>query len=90
MVPNGFEYGTLTLPLDVAVSNACTDPEDAEEAIAYEAAQTNASIVFMGAHVLPSPTYGWSVSCVARLSNLRLITAVPWKGSMAAAFAIIR
>jgi hypothetical protein len=90
MVPNGFEYGTLTLPLDVAVSNACTDPADAEEAIAYEASLTNASIVFLGAHVLPSPTYAWSVSCVAKLSNLRLITSVPWKGSMAAAFAIIK
>jgi hypothetical protein len=44
----------------------------------------------MGAHVLPSPTYAWSVSCVAKLSNLRLITSAPWQGSMAAAFAIVK
>jgi hypothetical protein len=90
MVPNGFEYGTLTVPLDIAVSNACTDPADAQEAIAYEAGLTDATIVFVGANTIPSPTYAWSVRCVAKLSNLRLITSAPWQGSMAAAFAVIK
>jgi hypothetical protein len=90
MVPNGFEYGTLTVPLDVSVSDACTDPADAEQAIDYEAGLTKASILFVGAHSLPSPIFPWNVSCVAKLSNLRLITSAPWQGSIAAAFAIVK
>lgn len=88
MVPNGFEYGALTLPLDITVSKACTDPAAAAAAIQHEAGLTGASIIFMGARSIPSPMYPWSVSCIAKLPNLRLITSAPWQGSMAAAFAI--
>jgi hypothetical protein len=88
MVPNGFEYGALTLPLDITVSKACTDPAAAAAAIQHEAGLTGASIIFMGAQSIPSPMYPWSVSCIAKLPNLRLITSAPWHGSMAAAFAI--
>lgn len=88
MVPNGFEDGILSLPLDVALANACTDPADAEAAITHEATLTHASIVFVGAHTIASPMFPWNVSCVAQLANLRLITSARWQGSMAAAFAI--
>jgi hypothetical protein len=88
MVPNGFEYGALTRRLDITVSKACTDPAAAAAAIQHEAGLTGASIIFMGAQSIPSPMYPWSVSCIAKLPNLRLITSAPWHGSMAAAFAI--
>lgn len=88
MVPNGFESGALTLPLDIAVSKACSDPADAAAAIQHEADLTGAGILFMGAHTIPSPMNPWSVTCIAKLPNLRLITSAPWQGSMAAAFAI--
>ena len=88
MVPNGFEYGALTLPLDITVSKACTDPAAAAAAIQHEAGLTGASIIFMGAQSIPSPMYPWSLGCIAKLPNLRLITSAPWRGSMAAAFAI--
>ena len=90
MVPNGFDYGILSLPLDVALSHACTDPADAAAAIAHEAELTHAAIVFVGAHILPTPMDPWNVNCIARLPNLRLVTSAPWQGSMAAAFAIIK
>jgi hypothetical protein len=90
MVPNGFDYGILSLPLDKALASACTDPADAAAAIDDEAALTNAQMVFVGAHLLPSPMYPWNVDCIARLPNLRLITSAPWQGSMAAAFAIVK
>ena len=90
MVPNGFEYGTLSVPLDVALSNACTDPADAEIAIERDAGLTGASIIFMGAQSIPVPLFGWSVTCIAKLPDLRLITSAPWHGSMAAAFAITK
>jgi hypothetical protein len=90
MVPNGFEYGTLSVPLDVALSNACTDPADAETAIERDAAFTSASIIFVGAHSIPAPLFGWNVQCIAKLPDLRLITSAPWQGSMAAAFAITK
>ena len=54
MVPNGFDYGILSLPLDMALANACTDPATAAAAIAGEAALTNASMVFVGAHLIPT------------------------------------
>ena len=60
MVPNGFEYGALTLPLDITVSKACTDPAAAAAAIQHEAGLTGASIIFMGAQSIPSPMYPWS------------------------------
>jgi hypothetical protein len=90
MVPNGFDYGLLSLPLDVALTDACTDPADAAAAVAHEAELTHAAIVFVGAHMIPTPMFPWSVTCVARLPNLRLITSAPWQGSMAAAFAIVK
>ena len=49
-----------------------------------------AAIVFVGAHILPTPMDPWNVNCIARLPNLRLVTSAPWQGSMAAAFAIIK
>ena len=72
----------------MTVSKACTDPADASAAIQHEAQLTGASILFMGAHTIPSPLNPWNVNCLARLPNLRLITSAPWQGSMAAAFAI--
>jgi hypothetical protein len=90
MVPNDFEYGILSIGLDVALSDACTDPADAEAAITQEAQLTHASLVFLGAHTLPSPQLPWKVDCIAKLSNLRLIASEPWQGSMAAMFAIIK
>jgi hypothetical protein len=90
MVPNGFDYGILSLPLDKALEGACTDPAGAAAAIDQEAALTNAKIVFVGAHLIPTPMYPWNVDCIARLPNLRLITSARWQGSMAAAFAIVR
>jgi hypothetical protein len=74
--------------LDITVSKACTDPADAAAAIQHEAQVTGASILFMGAQTIPSPMNPWSVNCIAKLPNLRLITSAPWQGSMAAAFAI--
>ena len=34
LVPNGFAWGSLDMPLDVALSKACTDPAGAEAALA--------------------------------------------------------
>jgi hypothetical protein len=90
MVPNGFEEGSLSLGLDVALANACTDPGDAVAAIERESALTNASIVFIGAHTIASPMFAWKVSCIAKLPDLRLITSAPWQGSTAAAFAVVK
>jgi hypothetical protein len=90
MVPNGSEYGTLSLPLDVALANACTDPADAEAEVAHYAQLGNATLLFIGAHSLPSPMYNWSLPCVAKLTNLRLVTSSPWQGRTAAVFSIVR
>jgi hypothetical protein len=84
LVPNGSEYGTLSLPLDIALANACTDP------VAAEAAVLQADVVFIGAHSIPRPMYGWDENCLSRLPNLRLITSAPWEGGVAAAFAVIK
>jgi hypothetical protein len=89
-VPNGFEYGLLSLPLDVALSNACTAPVDAEDAIAQFAKVAPVDLVFIGAHSLPTPTDNWSLPCIAKLSNLRLVTSAQSNGSTAAAFAVIK
>ena len=90
LVPNGFEYGLLSLPLDVALSNACTAPVDAEDAIAQFAKVAPVDLVFIGAHSLPTPTDNWSLPCIAKLSNLRLVTSAQSNGSTAAAFAVIK
>ena len=82
MVPNGFEYGALSLPLDSAVSKACTDPA---AAVAARATRGRASSSWRPHH--PVPMYPWKFSCIAELPNLRLITSAPWEGSTAAAFA---
>ena len=89
MVPNGFEYGTLSLPLDVALTDACADPAEAEAAVTLYAHLGNAKLIFIGAHSLPTPNDNWSLPCVAKLSNLRLVTSAPWQGSTAAVFAIV-
>jgi hypothetical protein len=90
MVPNGFEEGTLSLALDVALANACTDPGEAVAAISREAALTNASVVFIGAHTIAAPMFPWKVNCVETLPDLRLIASAPWRGSTAAAFAVVK
>ncbi len=83
-VPNSFEYGALSLPLDVALANACTDPATAEAAL------QPADVIFVGSHRIADPEDPWNVDCIARLANVRLITSAPWQGTMAAAFAIIK
>lgn len=84
LVPNGFEYGALSLPLDVALVDACGNPGAAEAAVRH------ADVIFLGAHMIPSPIYPWKFSCIAALPNLRLITSSPWEGGTAAAFAVIK
>jgi hypothetical protein len=90
MVPNGSEYGTLSLPLDVSLSDACTDPADAEQALTLYARLGDAKLIFIGAHSLPSPMFNWSLPCIAKLPNLRLVTSAPWDGHTAAAFAVVK
>jgi hypothetical protein len=90
MVPNGSEYGTLSLPLDVALADACTDPADAAEAVTHYAEVAKTVIIFIGAHSIPVTTDNWDLPCVAKLSNLRLITSATWQGSKAAAFLVIK
>jgi hypothetical protein len=85
LVPNGFEFGTLSVPLDVALADACVDPAFAVRAIQ----QVKAGALFVGAERIAAPEYPWDVTCIARLPNLRLITSVPWDGTSAAAFAVI-
>jgi hypothetical protein len=86
LVPNGFEFGSLSLPLDVALANACVNPAFAETAIR----RARADVVFIGAQRIPAAEYPWDVKCIAQLPNLRLIASVPWKGTVAAAFAVIK
>jgi hypothetical protein len=86
LVPNGFEFGPLSLPLDVALSDACIDPAFAASSIT----RTHADVVFIGAQRIPAAEYPWDVKCVAQVPNLRLIASVPWNGTVAAAFAVIK
>jgi hypothetical protein len=86
LVPNGFEFGSLSIPLDVALADACIDPAFAVRAIQ----QVKADALFVGAERIPAALYPWDVSCIARLPDLRLITSVPWDGTSAAAFAVIK
>jgi hypothetical protein len=89
MVPNGSEYGALSLPLDLALADACGDPSEAEAAIALYAHLGHAKLIFIGAQSLPTPNDNWTLPCIAKLSNLRLVTSSPWQGSSAAVFAIV-
>ena len=88
LVPNASfaAFGTLDTPLDVALSNACTDPAGAEAAL--RAAQPDA--VFIGALNVADPLYPWNVNCIARLPDLRLIASAPYRDRVAAAFAVTK
>ncbi|MEA2638514.1 MAG: hypothetical protein QOE18_1571, partial [Chloroflexota bacterium] len=76
LVPNGFEFGTLSIPLDVALADACVDPAFAVRAIQ----QVKADARFVGSQRNPAAEYKWDVTCIARLPHLRLITSVPGDG----------
>jgi len=86
LVPNGLEFGTLSIPLDVALADACVDPAFAEQAIQH----AKADALFVGAQRIPAAMYPWDVTCIARLPDLRPITSAPWDGTSAAAFAVIK
>jgi hypothetical protein len=86
LVPNGFAWGLLDTPFDVALSRACTDPAGAEAALA----QSHTDAVFIGAVNIATPLYPWNVNCIARLPDLRVIASAPWYGSVAAGFAVVK
>jgi hypothetical protein len=86
LVPDGFAWGTLDTPLDLALSHACTDPAGAVAAIT----QANTDAVFIGALNIAMPKYPWSVSCIGALPNLRLIASAPWNGQTAAGFVVLK
>jgi hypothetical protein len=86
LVPNGFAWGSLDTPLDVALSHACTDPSGAEAAIAL--AHTDA--VFVGALDIAVQLYPWNEQCIAQLPDLRLIASARWYGGVAAGFAVVK
>jgi hypothetical protein len=89
LVPNGFELLTLSISLDVALAEACTDPAFAASTIDRMHTLYGASVVFVGAHRIDQPEYPWDVNCLARLPNLRLIASAPWAGGVSAAFAVV-
>jgi hypothetical protein len=84
LVPNGYSYGSLDVPFETALANACTDPVTAQAAVAHVDA------VFVGSLRIASPLYPWNVNCIAGLSNLRLIASAPWNGTIAAGFAVVK
>lgn len=86
LVPNGFAWGTLDTPLDVALSKACTDPAGAAAAIV----QANTDAVFVGALDIAVQFYPWNLNCIAALPNLKLIASAPYYGNMAAGFVVIK
>jgi hypothetical protein len=86
LVPNGLELGTLSVPLDVALADACVDPSFAVTAIE----RVHADALYVGAQRISAPEYPWDVQCIARLPDLRLIEAIPWDGTEAAVFAVIK
>ncbi|MGA7987078.1 MAG: DUF6541 family protein [Candidatus Dormiibacterota bacterium] len=86
LVPNGLEFGTLSLPLDVALADACVNPSFAVTAIA----RVHADAIYVGAQRIPGAEYPWDVNCIARLPDLRLVASVPWDGTVAAVFAVIK
>lgn len=86
LVPNELEFGSLSLPLDVALADACVNPSFAVTSIQ----QVHADAIYVGAQRLPAAEYPWDVNCIARLPNLRLVASVPWEGTEAAVFAVIK
>ena len=86
LVPNGFAWGSLDTPLDLALSKACSDPAGAEAAIT----RAKPDAVFVGALHIAVQLYPWDVNCIAKLPDLRLITSVPEYGTIAAGFAVVK
>ncbi|HEY6470632.1 MAG TPA: DUF6541 family protein [Candidatus Dormibacteraeota bacterium] len=86
LVPNGLEFGTLSLPLDIALSDACADPVTAVAAIN----RVHGDFLYVGAQQIAVPEYPWDVGCIAALPDLRLVASVPWNGSEAAVFQVIK
>jgi hypothetical protein len=86
MVPNGLEFGTLSLPLDIALSDACSDPVTAVASIQ----RVHGDYLYVGAQQIAQPEYPWDVGCIASLPDLRLISSVPWRGTEAAVFEVIK
>jgi hypothetical protein len=89
LVPNGFDFGTLSVPLDVALADACSDPAFAVTTLGRMHRLYGASVVYVGAHSIDAPEYRWDINCVARLPDLRLITSARSGGDVAAAFAVV-
>jgi hypothetical protein len=89
LVPNGFDFLTLSIPLDVALADACSDPAFAVAALSRMHHLYGASVVYIGAHSIDAPEYRWDVNCVARLPDLRLITSARSGGDVATAFAVV-
>jgi hypothetical protein len=88
LVPNGFELLALSVPIDVALAQACSDPAFAASTLDRLHTLYGASIVFIGAHRIDAAEYPWDISCIAHLPNLRLITSAQSAGGVSAAFAI--
>jgi hypothetical protein len=86
LVPNGLEFGSLSVPLDVALADACLNPSFAVTSIE----QVHADAIYVGAQRIAAAEYPWDVRCIAALPNLRLIASVPWDGTVAAVFAVIK
>jgi hypothetical protein len=86
LVPNGLEFGTLSLPLDIALSDACSDPVTAVASID----RVRGDFLYVGAQQIAQPEYPWDVGCIAALPDLRLIASVPWNGTEAAVFQVVR
>ena len=84
VVPNSFEFGSLSIGLDLRLADACFDPADAEAALAQ------LQVIFVGAQRIPNVMYPWNVDCIAKLPGLRMIASAPWHGTMAAAFEVSR
>jgi hypothetical protein len=86
LVPNGFSWGSLDTPFDVALSRACADPAGAQAALA----QSHTDAVFVGALNIATPLYPWNEECIARLPNVRIIASATWYGAVAAGFAVVK
>jgi hypothetical protein len=86
LVPNGLEFGTLSLPLDIALSDACSDPGTAVASVQ----RVHGDFLFVGSQHIAQPEYPWDVGCIAGLPNLRLVASVPWGQSEAAVFQVIK
>jgi hypothetical protein len=84
LVPNGYSGGALDNPYEVALENACNDPETAEELV------TRVDAVFVGSLHIASPADLWNVNCLAKLTNLRLIASAPDDGTISAAFMVVK